>query len=106
MAPICRYANSGEVNYRIADKDGAIAAVLAALSAFGEPLARYGFDGVRIEYADWWLNVRKSNTEPYLRLIVEARDASLLAERRQMLERVLAPFSAAEGADERVLKHA
>ncbi len=92
MAPICKYANSGEMNYRIADKDGAVAAVLAAAEVFGAPRARYDFDGVRIEYAAWWLNIRKSNTEPYLRLIVEACDAGLLAERQNLLEAVLAPF--------------
>ncbi|MEI7903322.1 MAG: phosphomannomutase/phosphoglucomutase, partial [bacterium] len=101
MAPIRRYANSGELNYRISDKDGAIAAVLAALAVFGTPLARYDFDGVRIEYAAWWLNIRKSNTEPYLRLIVEARDEVMLAERRRVLEVVLAPFCVpqAQGTD-------
>ena len=92
VAPICRYANSGEMNYRISDKDGAIAAVLAALEGFGAPQARYDFDGVRIEYAAWWLNIRKSNTEPYLRLVVEARDAAMLAERKTLLEAVLSPF--------------
>jgi phosphomannomutase len=46
----------------------------------------YDFDGVRIEFADWWLNVRKSNTEPYLRLVVEARDEAMLAERVELLK--------------------
>jgi phosphomannomutase len=95
IAPIRRYANSGEMNFQIEDKDGAIAAALLALKAFGEPLASYSFDGVRIEYADWWLNIRKSNTEPYLRLIVEARDASQLAARTALLRGALAPFVAA-----------
>jgi len=47
---------------------------------------------VRIEYADWWVNVRKSNTEPYLRLIVEARDAEMLAARMALLKGALEPF--------------
>ena len=50
------------------------------------------FDGTRIEYADGWVNVRKSNTEPYLRLIVEARDAELLGARLALLAKALAPF--------------
>lgn len=91
-APIRRYANSGERNYRIEDKDGAIAAVLAALERLGTPSAKYDFDGVRVEYADGWLNVRKSNTEPYLRLIVEMRDEAALAARLALIEGVLAPF--------------
>jgi len=95
MAPIRKYANSGERNFRIADKDGAIKAVLAALERLGPPQAREDFDGVRLEYADGWVNLRKSNTEPYLRMIVEARDAAVLAERLTLLEGALAPFVAA-----------
>ncbi|HNX34317.1 MAG TPA: phosphomannomutase/phosphoglucomutase [Kiritimatiellia bacterium] len=96
MAPIRKYANSGERNYRIQDKDGAIAAVLSALAALGPPQARADFDGVRLDYADGWVNIRKSNTEPFLRMIVEARDAATLTEWLSMLEDVLAPFGAAE----------
>ena len=54
-----------------------------------EPEAFYDFDGYRIEYRDWWFNVRPSNTEPYLRLIVEARTPDLLAERRTEIEKIL-----------------
>ena len=54
-----------------------------------EPEALYDFDGYRIEYRDWWFNVRPSNTEPYLRLIVEARTPDLLAERRAEIEKIL-----------------
>jgi len=48
-----------------------------------------------VEFADGWVNIRKSNTEPYVRLIVEARDAALLAARTAQLRGVLAPFCAA-----------
>lgn len=92
IAPVRRYANSGEMNFRVADKDGAIAALSKALDAFGPPMARCAFDGVRTEYADWWVNVRKSNTEPYLRMIVEARDQALLTARTGLLRAVLDPF--------------
>jgi len=92
MRPIMCYANSGEMNFTVREKDAAIAAVLAALAVFGAPDARYDFDGVRIEYADGWVNVRKSNTEPYLRLIVEARDAEMLAARMALLEGAIKPF--------------
>jgi phosphomannomutase len=92
IAPIRRYANSGEMNFRIGDKDGAIQAVLEGLKTFGEPLATYRFDGVRIEYPEWWLNVRKSNTEPFLRLIVEACDEAVLAARVGCIQDMLARF--------------
>lgn len=91
-APIRCYANSGEMNFRVEAKDEAIGAMLKALEVFGTPQAKYLFDGVRIEYADWWMNVRKSNTEPYLRLIVEARDPALLVARTALLREALADY--------------
>jgi phosphomannomutase len=92
MDPICRYANSGELNYRIAEKDRAIDAVLKAAQAWSAGATRSDIDGVRLDDADGWLSVRKSNTEPYLRLIVETRDAALLRQRLAALETALAPF--------------
>jgi len=73
------YANSGEMNFRVADKDAAIARVLdAAAKALPRELMRTEIDGIRIEYETGWINIRKSNTEPYLRLIVEAETPALL----------------------------
>jgi phosphomannomutase len=95
IAPVCRYANSGELNFRVAAKDEAIRAVRECALSFGEPEAVYDFDGVRLEFPEWWLNVRKSNTEPFLRLIVEARDEALLASRLERLRGALAGFCAA-----------
>jgi phosphomannomutase len=68
-----RYANSGELNFKVDDKDAAIARALdVASSELPTEISRSRMDGVRIEYAAGWINIRKSNTEPYLRLIVEA----------------------------------
>jgi phosphomannomutase len=100
IAPLRCYANSGEINFRIEKKDEAIAAVRKALEVFGTPAAYYDFDGIRVEYAEWWLNVRKSNTEPYLRLIVEARDHVMLEARLALLRQTLEPYYTAG------LKHA
>lgn len=99
VAPVRCYANSGEINFKIEMKDQAMEAVRQALVVFGEPTAYYDFDGMRIEYADWWMNVRKSNTEPYLRLIIEARDEQLLQQRLMLLQQTLEPFSVADGQD-------
>ena len=73
VAPVARrYANSGELNYKVADKDAAIARILAVAEKELPPeTGRETMDGIRVEYAEGWFNVRKSNTEPYLRLIVE-----------------------------------
>ena len=68
------YANSGELNFRVEDKDAAIGRVLAAAKAeLPAERSRSELDGIRIEYEEGWLNIRKSNTEPYLRLLVERR---------------------------------
>ena len=73
MKPIVsRYANSGEINFKVDDKEAAIARALAVAKTFGEESSRSEIDGVRVDFADGWINVRKSNTEPYLRLVAEA----------------------------------
>ena len=74
MKPIVsRYANSGELNFRVEDKDAAIARVLAAAAKLARETGRSEMDGVRLEFDEGWISVRKSNTEPYLRLLVECR---------------------------------
>lgn len=92
IAPLKCYANSGEMNFRIEKKDEAILAVRQALILFGPPIAFHDFDGIRVEYPAWWLNVRKSNTESYLRLIVEAQDEGMLEARLLLLRQTLEPF--------------
>ena len=90
MRPIVsRYANSGERNFKVEDKDAAIARVLAAARAFGAETGRSEIDGVRLEFADGWISVRKSNTEPYLRLLVEADASSKCAAWVRTLERAI-----------------
>lgn len=91
---IAAFANSGEVNFKIEDKQGAMEALRAFFCGQETPAAFYDFDGYRIEFGDWWFNVRPSNTEPYLRLIMEASSARLLDEKmaqaKQILEKWLA----------------
>ena len=72
MKPIVsRYANSGEINFKVDNKEAAIERVLAVAKSLGEETGRSEIDGYRLEYRDGWISVRKSNTEPYLRLLVE-----------------------------------
>ena len=47
------------------------------------------FDGYRIEFRDWWFNIRPSNTEPYLRFICEASDGALLEAKIKEAQQVL-----------------
>jgi phosphomannomutase len=81
VAPLKRYFATGEVNFKVDDKDAMIR-LLAKDFADGE--IDY-LDGITVQYADWWFNVRPSNTEPYLRLVLEARTAELMAEKRNVL---------------------
>ncbi len=70
---IARYQNSGEINFRLEDKVGAMKAVCEHFrESVGEPQKFMDFDGFRLEYPTWWFNIRPSNTEPYLRFICEA----------------------------------
>jgi phosphomannomutase len=77
LAPFRRYADSGEINSRVDDQAGKIEEV-AGRFADGR---QDRLDGLTVEYDDWWFNVRPSNTEPLLRLNVEARTPDLLEEK-------------------------
>jgi phosphomannomutase len=71
LTPFERYADSGEINTEIADPAGAVEAVAAHEAASGASVDR--LDGVTVDHGEWWYNLRPSNTEPLLRLNVEAR---------------------------------
>jgi phosphomannomutase len=74
IKPLRRYAASGERNFQNENKDDAIKWVAKIYKD-----ARIDYlDGITIEYADWWFNVRKSNTEPLLRLNLEAQTRELM----------------------------
>jgi phosphomannomutase len=74
LKPLQRYYASGEINFEVQDKDGAI----KKLAAKYKDAAIDYLDGITLEYDTWWFNVRKSNTEPLLRLNIEANTAELL----------------------------
>ncbi|MCQ2149448.1 MAG: phosphomannomutase/phosphoglucomutase [Bacteroidales bacterium] len=75
------YRNSGEINFRVEDKPAAMDGVRDALCATDNAEASMDFDGYRVEFKDWWFNIRPSNTEPYLRFICEATSDALLKEK-------------------------
>lgn len=78
IGKIARYQNSGEINFKLTDKHGAMDAVKAHFEEQEKPTAFMDFDGYRVEFPDWWFNIRPSNTEPYLRFICEATTKELL----------------------------
>ena len=75
------YANSGEINFRIDRKKDAMDAVRDHFTSLEKPTASFDFDGYRVEFPDWWFNIRPSNTEPYLRFIAEAKTKDMLDEK-------------------------
>jgi phosphomannomutase len=77
LAPFKRYADSGEINSRVTDQEGKIEEIAGAFQDGKQDRV----DGLTVEYADSWFNVRPSNTEPLLRLNVEARTPELLKEK-------------------------
>ncbi|HJB44273.1 MAG TPA: phosphomannomutase/phosphoglucomutase, partial [Candidatus Coprenecus merdipullorum] len=81
IAGIARYFNSGEINFRVEDKPAAMEAVRKHFTSEEKPTAVMDFDGYRVEFPQWWFNIRPSNTEPYLRFICEASSPELLAEK-------------------------
>lgn len=74
VKPLLRYAKSEETNFQVEDKQGKMDE-LAKKYADGEI---DDLDGITVQYDSWWFNVRPSNTEPYLRLVAEAKDSKQL----------------------------
>ncbi|MBO5634551.1 MAG: phosphomannomutase/phosphoglucomutase [Bacteroidales bacterium] len=89
IGKIARYKNSREINFRIEDKAGAMDAVRELFTSAETPTATMDFDGYRVEFPDWWFNIRPSNTEPYLRFICEATSDELLEEKVAMTKQLL-----------------
>jgi len=85
IRPLRRYVTTGEVNFEVADKKEMIKRLAQTFSD-----GKIDFlDGVTVEYPDWWFNVRPSNTEPLLRLTLEARTADLKDEMFEKLVSML-----------------
>lgn len=85
VAPLNKYAKTPEINFKVDNKD----AILVALKEKYSDAQILELDGVSIIYKDWWANVRASNTEPLLRLNMEADTPELLQEKRTELETIL-----------------
>ena len=75
---ISSYFNSGEINFTIENKQMAMDAVRDHFVNIEKPERFLDFDGYRLDYNDWWLSIRPSNTEPYLRFLAEARSKEML----------------------------
>jgi phosphomannomutase len=72
--PFERYAGSGEINTEVKDPAATVEAVARYYAAAHPEATQDHMDGVTVDFGDWWFNVRPSNTEPLVRLNVEAPD--------------------------------
>jgi len=81
VAPLKKYVASGEINSKVSD----VAPIIATIKEKYNDGKMFELDGVSVEYDNWWFNVRCSNTEPLLRLIVEASDKATMEARRDEL---------------------
>ncbi|MBU8891980.1 MAG: phosphomannomutase/phosphoglucomutase [Bacteroidales bacterium] len=92
ISDISKYANSGEINFKIVQKQEAMEALKDYFVAEEEPMEILDFDGYRLEFKDWWFNVRPSNTEPYLRLLAEADNEEILKTKLADIKTILKKF--------------
>ncbi len=81
IAPLRKYCSTGEINFKVADNDKKIEQIT---EHFIDAKIDY-LDGVTIEYEDWWFNVRKSNTEPLLRLNLEGKTKAIMEQRKKQV---------------------
>ena len=85
VAPLKKYSHSGEINFEVADKAASMQQIEETFVG-GEV---DHLDGVSITFPDWWINVRPSNTEPLLRLSMEANTPEMLAEKLALVKPIL-----------------
>jgi phosphomannomutase len=84
LAPIDPYVRSGEINSEVEDQEATLKKVEEHYAQRGDPKIDH-LDGLTVDYGDWWFNLRPSNTEPLLRLNVEADDRERMERERDEL---------------------
>jgi len=85
VAELSPYAKSPELNFKVEDKDAVIQKVREKYTDGKQDF----LDGITVEYEDWWFNVRPSNTEPLLRLTIEADTQAILAQKIKELTNII-----------------
>ncbi len=87
VAPLRKYFHSGEINSEVEDKTGKMKELEKAFGPGAKNVSR--LDGITIEHDDWWFNVRASNTEPLLRLNLEAKTKEVMEQKRDEVLKVI-----------------
>ena len=86
IKPYKRYYHSGEINFEVKDKKRILKDLEKKFKNKGKMLK---IDGLRIDFNDWWFLVRPSNTEPVIRLVLEAKDKKTLEQKTHLLSNIL-----------------
>ncbi len=87
VMPLLRYYHSGEINFEVEDKMGKMKELEKRYTGMAKDVSH--LDGIRLEFDDWWFNVRPSNTEPLLRLNLEAKTKELMEEKKMELMEII-----------------
>jgi len=82
IRPIKRYFHTGEINFEVEDKEGKIKKAEEKYGALQKAKVSR-LDGLKIEFDNWWFSLRASNTEPLLRLNLEAKTRELMEEKKK-----------------------
>ncbi len=85
VSSIRKYHATGEINFKVSDPDRVLAEVESYFSQFS-PREVMKLDGLTMDFGDWWFNLRKSNTEPLVRLNLEANTEELMREKLRLVE--------------------
>jgi phosphomannomutase len=85
MDPFNKYFHSGEINFKVKNKEKALKAIE---KKYKKGKLSY-IDGIRCDFEDWWFSSRLSNTEPFLRLVIEASTKKLLKEKGEELKKLI-----------------
>jgi len=85
VRPLSEYYSTGEMNMQVEDKE----AIVAALEAKYSDAAKDHLDGLTVEYESWWFNLRPSNTEPVVRLNLEANDKETMEAKKSEVLRII-----------------
>ncbi len=88
-APLMRYSHSGEINFKVKNKEALMAALQARYGKDGKAIS---IDGLRFDFPDWWFNVRASNTEPVVRLNLETGSDTETKRRIEEISEVISNF--------------
>ena len=91
LKPFERYSDSGEINTEVSSPSATVEAIARHEAGSGAAIDR--LDGLTVDHGDWWYNLRPSNTEPLLRLNVEANTPGLCSEYVATVEELIATYA-------------